>query len=132
MIVIDATVWVDLLRGMLRDDLADALASEPCVSPPHVDFEVGSALLRAERRAIIPAGRAAELVRAFSTLPIDRPRHPQDPVEALAFLDNTTYANAWYLAMATRLGSPVMTLDGDMADAAAIHGISVTGPAGHR
>jgi predicted nucleic acid-binding protein len=129
MIVVDATVWVDLLRGMLPEHLVETIASQSCVSPPHVDFEVGSALLRAQRRGILPAGRAADLVSAFSTMPMARVRHPADPVHALSFLGNTSYADALYLATAARLGCPLLTLDKDLADAAAIHDVPVTAPA---
>lgn len=130
MIVIDATVWVDLLLGRLADNLTQALLSDSCLSPPHVDFEVGAALVRAERRAVIPAGQAVELVRTFSGVPVERPWHTSDPVTALSLVDSATYADAWYLAMAARLGCAVMTLDSGMANAAAIHGIPVLGAAG--
>jgi predicted nucleic acid-binding protein len=129
MIVVDATVWVDLLRGTLPEHLIETVASQSCVSPPHVDFEVGSALLRAQRRELLPAGRAAELVSAFSTMPMERPRHPADPMRAISFLDNASYADALYLAMAARLNCELMTLDKGLAAAAAINDIPVTAPA---
>jgi predicted nucleic acid-binding protein len=86
---------------------------------------VGAALVRAERREVVPAGQAVELVRAFSTVPVERHWHPSDPVEALALVNTTTYADAWYLAMAARLGCAVMTLGASMAAAAAMHGIPI-------
>jgi predicted nucleic acid-binding protein len=129
MIVVDATIWVDLLRGTLPEHLVETIASQSCVSPPHVDFEVGSALLRAESRGLVPAGRTADLVAAFSTVPMERPRHPDDPVRALSFVDNASYADALYLAMAARLGCPLMTLDTGLADAAATYHVPVKAPA---
>jgi predicted nucleic acid-binding protein len=126
-IVVDATIWVDLLRGTLPEHLVETIASQSCVSPPHVDFEVGSALLRAQRRGLMPAGRAADLVSAFSTMPMERARHPADPVHALSFLGNASYADALYLAMAARLGCPLLTSDKGMADSAAINDIPLAG-----
>lgn len=125
MIVVDATVWVDKLRGMLSTGLSEAIRAEGCASPAHVDFEVGSALIRLERRGELAPGHARELVAAFSRHPVERVRHPEDAVLAVDVMDNSTYADAWYLALAKRLDCPVMTMDAGMRAAAVIHGIPV-------
>lgn len=128
MIVVDATVWVDLLRGELDDLLQESVVGDLCVAPPHVDFEVGSALIRAERRDLLPEGAATRLIRAFVATPCHREFDRTDPVRALRFRDNATYADAWYLAMASRLSCPVVTIDSGMVAAASAHDIDVIGP----
>ncbi|MFC6009593.1 type II toxin-antitoxin system VapC family toxin [Nocardia lasii] len=128
MIVVDATIWVDLLRGKLPADYSQRIAIAGCVSPPHVDFEVGSALIRLERRGELKSGAARELINAFSTHPVERVREPIDAVEAFAVLHNATYADAWYVALAKRCEFPLMTLDDGMKEAARIHGVELVGP----
>lgn len=127
MIVVDATVWVDRLLGVLPEHLSSRIREEGAISPPHVDFEVGGALLRLERRGRLPAGAARELVVAFSGHPVERVRHADDAAGATAFVDNATYAEAWYIALAQRLELGLMTLDGGMRSTAQIHGIDVIG-----
>ncbi|WP_157838341.1 hypothetical protein [Nocardia farcinica] len=45
-------------------------------------------------------------------------------------LDNSTYSDAWYIALARRLAYPLTTLDGGMRKAARIHGVEVIGAPG--
>jgi predicted nucleic acid-binding protein len=124
-IVVDATVWVDKLRGMLAEHLSDAIWAAECISPPHVDFEVGAALLRLERRGDLQPGQARELIIIFGRHPVERARHAADAVAAADMIGNATYADAWYLAMAKRLGCPIISTDNGMKTAAVIHGIPV-------
>lgn len=132
MIVVDATAWIAYLVQKLPDDLAGALhnAEDELVAPPHVDFEVGSALRRMERQGRIDLGDARTLIAAFGRLPLSRLREPQDAVHALSFTDHATYADAWYLALADRLRAPIMTTDRGMITAARIHQIAVIGRSG--
>ncbi|MGY0501439.1 type II toxin-antitoxin system VapC family toxin [Nocardia sp. FBN12] len=127
-IVVDATIWVDLLRGTLPSGYSDRIAIAGCVSAPNVDFEVGSALIRLERRGDLEPGQAEALITAFSAHPVDRVREPVDAVEAIRILDNATYADAWYIAIAKRREFPLMTLDDGMKEAARIHGVELVGP----
>lgn len=122
MIVVDATVWVERLLGRLDDDLAAYVESGEATSPPHVDFEVGSALVRMWRRGDLDGDRLTELVAGFMVLPFDRMRDPADAAGAVAVAHNATYADAWYVVMAKRLGCPLLTLDAGMREAARIHG----------
>lgn len=125
MIVIDATVWVDNLRGALPDALAEGIRAGGCVSPAHVDFEVGSALIRLERRGDLKTGHARVLIEQFSRHPVERVRQPVDAVQAVDILDNSTYADAWYIALAKRLGCSLMTTDSGMKESARIQSVSV-------
>lgn len=130
MIVVDASVWVDLLRGVLPPGYADRIRIAGCVSPPHVDFEVGSALIRLARRGELEFDQARALIEAFSTHPVERIREPVDSVAAVGMVDNATYADAWYIALAQRLAYPLMTLDDGMQKAARIHGVELVGASG--
>jgi predicted nucleic acid-binding protein len=126
-IVVDASVWVDLLRGVLPPGYADRIRIAGCVSPPHVDFEVGSALIRLARRGELEFDQAHALIGAFSNHPVERIREPVDSIASVRLVDNTTYADAWYIALAQRLAYPLMTLDDGMQKAARIHGVEVVG-----
>ncbi|MGI5222916.1 type II toxin-antitoxin system VapC family toxin [Nocardia sp. CA-290969] len=130
MIVVDATVWVDLLRGALPAGYAERIRIAGCVAPPHVDFEVGSALIRLARRGALEFDQARALIAAFSTHPVERIREPADSAGAMALIDNSTYADAWYIALAQRLSYPLMTLDDGMQKAARMHGVEVVGALG--
>ncbi|MGW4070737.1 type II toxin-antitoxin system VapC family toxin [Nocardia grenadensis] len=130
MIVVDASVWVDLLRGVLPPGYADRIRIAGCVSPPHVDFEVGSALIRLARRGELEFEQANALIGAFSRHPVERIREPIDSVAAVELIDDSTYADAWYIALARRLAYPLMTLDEGMQEAARIHGVEVVGASG--
>ncbi|MFD6857091.1 type II toxin-antitoxin system VapC family toxin [Rhodococcus sp. NPDC060090] len=125
MIVVDASVWVDLLRGALPAGYADRIRAAGCVSPPHVDFEVGSALLSLVRRGELEHDQARALIAAFSDHPVERIREPIDSVAAVGLIDNATYAEALYLALARRLSYQLMTLDRGMQNAARIHGVEL-------
>ena len=130
MIVVDASVWVDLLRGALPTGYVERIRIAGCVAPPHVDFEVGSALIRLARRGELESDQAHALIDAFSIHPVERIREPADSVAALRLIDNAAYADAWYIALAQRLAYPLMTLDDGMQKAARIHGVEVVGPTG--
>ena len=127
MIVVDATIWVDNLRGVLPGGCSQRIVAEGCASPPHVDFEVGAALLRLERRGELGNGSARVLIDLFRDHPVDRVFHRDDALTALDMTANASYADAWYLALAERLGSPVMTTDRGMAEAARILGVDLIG-----
>ncbi|WP_280402160.1 type II toxin-antitoxin system VapC family toxin [Nocardia carnea] len=130
MIVVDATVWVDLLRGALPPGYAERIRIAGCVAPLHVDFEVGSALIRLARRGELEFDQARALIAAFSTHPVERVRDPAVSVGAVALIDNSTYADAWYIALAQRLSYPLMTLDDGMQKAARMPDVEVVGPTG--
>lgn len=125
MIVVDATVWVDILRGALPDALAERVRAGGCLSPAHVDFEVGSALIRLERRGDLKHGHARALIEQFSHHPVERIRQPADATNAVDILDNSTYADAWYIALAKRLECGLITTDNGMKESARIQGVEV-------
>lgn len=125
MIVVDASTWVDYLAGRLANHHRLMILQDEPVSPPHVDFEVGSALLRLERRGVLMAGSARALTREFAQMPFLRERDPLDQVSAFEMMHNATYADALYLALAERQDCPVLTSDAGMAECARIAGVDV-------
>lgn len=125
MIVVDASAWVNRLVGRMPHSLRQQLDAESCVSPPHVDFEVGSAVLRMERRGALASGEARRLIDRFSRNPVERVHQAIDATEAVDLLNNASYADAWYLALARRLGCSLMTSDAGMKTAASLHGVRV-------
>lgn len=125
MIVVDACAWVDYFLEALPPDVEGALTSDDLVGPPHVDWEVGSALLRRERTVGLGITTAKALIVGFVQLPFERVRHPADIEGAFDFMNNASFHDAIYLALARRLNSPVMTSDKGMIDAARIGGVDV-------
>lgn len=131
MIVVDASTWVDFLTGRVPDQYRRQILQEDPASPPHVDFEVGSALARLQRRELLPPGAAKALVREFSLMPFRRERVAEDQVRAFDVLDNATYADALYIALAVRLQCRLLTRDSGMAECARLVGVETaqTSPA---
>lgn len=58
-------------------------------------------------------------------MPFRREYHPDDVATAFAMLDNATYADALYVAVARRLGCSLMTSDSGMAECVRIVGVDV-------
>ena len=125
MIVVDATVWVDYLIGELSDDHRERVLDLAATSPAHVDFEVGSALMRRERLGELDVGASRVLVTGFSGMPFPRESTHHDLVTAFDLIDNATYADAIYVTMADRLKCPIMTSDSGMAECARIADVDV-------
>lgn len=129
--VIDASTWVDYLAWNLAEPgiLDAAIDAGECAGPPHVDFEVGSALLRMERAGVIAGNSAEALITAFSRLPISRLYAAPDALAAIPISHNARYADAWYVALAHRLHCSLITNDSGMATAARMRDVHVIEPA---
>lgn len=120
----EETAWtVDLLR---RLDRGDAI-----IVPAHWPTEVSNGLLMAFRRNRIPADRAALFWDELAVLPIevecaltpDRAKR----VLSLCTAHRLTVYDAAYLELAIRLGLPLATLEGALAQAASREGVSPSG-----
>lgn len=74
-----------------------------------------------------PPGR---LIQAFTSMPCRREYDATDPVRALRYRDDATCADAWYLAMTSRVTCPLVATDSRMSAAAAAHVIEIIGPGG--
>jgi predicted nucleic acid-binding protein len=125
-IVADANAWVNYLIGALDEvHVLQLLNTESVTGPPHVDFEVGSALIRHERHGLLGEVPARDLMEAFTAMPFDRIRHADDLTAAFDLLNNATYADAIYVAMAKRLSCPIMTGDKGMIECARIAAVDI-------
>lgn len=131
--VLDASVTLAWAFDDERDRGAlDALArlrSGEAVVASLWPLEVTNGLLAAERRGRITAADASRFIHLVRSLPI-----VVDPVArvrlfeatmALARRHGLTTYDAAYLELASRLGVPLATLDGDLRNAAAAEGVLV-------
>lgn len=126
--VVDASAWVEcLLLGTGAETLLDGTAH---VVPTHCDVEVASGLLRTARSRRVPDARAAvtEPFRAFLRLPLVRVWEGALAVRAWDLLDNLSYPDAAYVALALETGLDLVTQDSGMATGAQIHGVPVVSP----
>ncbi|MHB8877510.1 MAG: type II toxin-antitoxin system VapC family toxin [Myxococcaceae bacterium] len=115
MIVLDASVVVDLLLGLPPHDatVAALLAAEaPHVFAPHLlDVEVAQVIRRRVRGGTVRPPDAVAALRVLAALPIIR--HPHLPFleRAFALRDNVTMYDALYLVLAEALGATLLTRD---------------------
>lgn len=78
---------------------------------------------------MLTPGGARLLIEQFSRHPVERIGQAQDVVRATGLLDNASYADALYLALAERLNCPLLTSDAGMKAAARAASIAVVDPA---
>lgn len=119
MIVLDASVVVDLLLGLPPHDATIAgllLAEAPHLYSPHLlDIEVAQVIRRYVRAGAIRPADAVATFPILAALPIVR--HPHLPFLERAFelRDNTTIYDALYLVLAESLGATLVTRDRALA-----------------
>jgi predicted nucleic acid-binding protein len=118
-LVLDASVAT---RVLLSTDDADAelwqrLREGICHAPHLVDAEAGSVLRRLTRQGAIEPGTAEAALLAIGSL-VDN-RYPQDNLAHTAWQlhHNLSYYDALYVALAARLGYPLLTADARLARA---------------
>lgn len=117
MTVLDASIVVRVLQNRPGDGgLRERVGRERHLhAPALVDAEVTSAirgLLTTSKPAIkVSAARAAEMVDDFADLPLVR--YPMQPYQrrVLALRENFTAYDAFYLALAESLATPLLTDD---------------------
>ncbi len=119
MIVLDASVVVDLLLGLPPHDATIAgvvRAEAPNLFAPHLlDVEVAQVIRRHVRSGSVQAGDAVATFAVLAALPIVR--HPHLPFLDRAFelRDNATVYDALYLVLAESLGATLVTRDRALA-----------------
>lgn len=117
-VVVDASAAVELLtRTTAAGRIEDRLARGVPVAPAHLDAEVLSALFRLARRGAIDEALAGRAVTALARAPIRR--YPLAPLlpDAWSMRANVAARDAVYVALARRLGAPLLTADGRLARA---------------
>lgn len=133
MIVVDASValaWCFLdEQSPLADAVAERLRSDRALVPAIWPFEVGNALLSAERRGRLDVTDRPRLMELLSALPIDV--EPYSLAQVLrsvtdvARLHKLSIFDASYVDLARRQTVPLATLDARLAAAAADLGVEV-------
>ena len=130
MIVLDASAalaWAYSDETGWPDQVMEAVGVGSAVVPCHWILEVTNSLLIGERRGRIDAEQHSEILARVKVLPIQT-----DPlaaavgwqfIPALAKRHRLTTYDAAYLELALRLGTPLATLDQDLARAARKAGV---------
>lgn len=118
-VVLDASVAVTALAGGSAEAraLRSRLDGTVCHAPHLVDAEVGSVLRRRTASGDLTRSLAEAALRGVSAL-IDE-RYPHGPLSAAAWglRNNVSYYDALYVALAARLGVPLLTADARLARA---------------
>lgn len=135
MIVLDASVALAWCFADEEPSLADAIAeqlrTDRAVVPAIWPFEVGNALLSAERRGHLDAADRPRLMELLAALPIDV--ESASLAQGLGSITDVARANqlsaydAAYLDLARRLALPLATLDRHLAAVAVEFGVEVIG-----
>jgi predicted nucleic acid-binding protein len=118
-VVLDASATVIALveRTNEAHALRERLARLGRHAPHLIDAEVGSVLRRRVAAGVLPVELAEGALRALDTLVVERYPHGPLAPEAWRLRDNVTYYDALYVALAARLGMPLLTADKRLASA---------------
>lgn len=123
MTVIDTSAVVDFLVGERAAEEVEALlAREGVVAAPDLlVFEVVAVFRRHVLRGLIAADRATAAIEDLGDLAVEV--FPTLPLRdrAWALRENFTAADAFFVALAERLGEPLATKDRGLASAARRH-----------
>jgi predicted nucleic acid-binding protein len=133
-LVIDASVtlawFLEDERTRFTDALLTAIDNAEYWAPAIWCLEVSNALLMAQRKRRIEAARRLEAIDQAARLPIqiDLALPDMKAISVLAERHGLSTYDAAYLELARRNGVGLITLDRDLADAAAAEGIPVQSP----
>ena len=118
-IVLDASVAVRALLSARETDrvLRERVRQSSCHAPHLIDAEVGSVLRRRAAAGAIEVDSAAAALRAVKNLITDRYPHTTYAEVAWALRHNVRYYDALYVALAARLGYPLLTTDARLSRA---------------
>lgn len=120
--VLDASVLVEYLtKGEHAETARERILSgEPLWIPHLADAEVGHVLRRAVLVGELSMGAARAALRTLSEMPLMRAAHRPLLERAWKLYANMSFYDALYVALAERLGVPLLTLDVRMATVAGI------------
>jgi predicted nucleic acid-binding protein len=110
------------VRALVSTDAADRdlrrrVHEAACHAPHLIDAEVGSVMRRRVAHGSIEPGSALAVLHALRSLVTDRYPHGSLITTAWALRENLTYHDALYVALAARLGYPLLTADARLARA---------------
>jgi predicted nucleic acid-binding protein len=118
-LVLDASVAVRVLTTFdSRDEMLRVRVHEASCHAPHlIDAEVGNVLRREAAQGTIESDNALAALRALDSLVADRYPHAVLVPVAWELRHNLTFYDGLYVALAARLGSPLLTADARLARA---------------
>jgi predicted nucleic acid-binding protein len=128
-IVVDASAvaaWLlpDEAGPVALDELAHATLDAPWL----FWAELRNILIVSERRGRLPVGAGETFLSAIDALNVRLDAAPLEPdVMRIARAHGLTVYDALYLELALRLGAPLATLDGRLAEAARRSSVAVLG-----
>lgn len=118
--VIDASVLVDLLTGVLKPTELPEVTSGQWHAPAHLDVEVLHALRGLVRGDHLSVSRAWDALRDLDDLQVQRwPLNRPFALRALDLGASLTAYDAAYVVLAEGLDAPLVTRDGQLARGAA-------------
>lgn len=116
--VVDASVLVDLvIGGSSASACAEALTGHRLHAPAHFDVEVTSALARLHRSGLLTKVAAGRALAAFARAPVERHGLSELTSGAWKRSADLRVADAFYVELAHRLGTRVLTVDTRLARA---------------
>jgi predicted nucleic acid-binding protein len=117
--VLDASVAVRVLAPNDEGGFAlqARLLEQRCVAPHLIDAEVGHVLRRRVAAGDIEATNAEAALMALPALVVERFPHGTLARAAWRLRNNLSYYDALYVALAARLGAPLLTTDKRLANA---------------
>jgi predicted nucleic acid-binding protein len=118
-IVLDASIAVRVLLSAGDQDevLRRRVRDASCHAPHLLDAEVGSVLRRRVAAGAIEPASGAAALHAVGSLVDERYPHTSFAGAAWALRHNLSYYDALYVALAARLGYPLLTADARLARA---------------
>lgn len=108
MIVLDASVWIDVLA---RRRSTTVVAGQALHVPPHFDAEVIGGLRSMCQRGLLDEPTARTALERHLAVPFHREHDAADIRSAWALRDVLSFADGWYAALAQRLDAPWVTGD---------------------
>lgn len=116
--VVDASVLVDLLAGTEQSTAAASLVRATALhAPAHLDAEVLSALGRLQHASHMSAVKVDEALWRLTRVPLARHLLPDLLPQAWRLRAGLRLVDALYVALAERLGLPLLTTDHRLARA---------------
>jgi predicted nucleic acid-binding protein len=118
MIVLDASAAVELfLNADKAERIAERIAGEEWVAPQLIDLEVLQSLRKQHLLGEIDGHESSLARRSLATAPIERFAHTGFVERIWELRDNLTAYDAAYVALAERLGAPLVTCDAKLGAA---------------
>ncbi len=117
--MLDASAAVRVLAPNDDDGFAlqARLLEQRCVAPHLIDAEVGHVLRRRVAAGDLEATNGEAALMALPALVVERFPHGTLARAAWRLRNNLSYYDALYVALAARLGAPLMTTDKRLANA---------------